>query len=72
MPAEVVRVGAQHRLVLRAGRVACVPDALRGEYSLGDRVRCVVDRHASPVVWVPMDALNRLRHVFSRRRGLYG
>ena len=46
-------------------------EVLRGEYSLGDKVRCLVGRHASPVVWVPMGALNRLRHVFTRRRGLY-
>ena len=46
-------------------------EVLRGGYSLGDKVRCLVGRHASPVVWVPMGALNRLRHVFTRRRGLY-
>ena len=47
-------------------------EVLRGEYSLGDKVRCVVGRHASPVLWVPMGALNRLCQAFTRRRGLYG
>ena len=69
-PAERVASHAHIDAITRFARDH-TREVLRREYSLSDKVRCVVDRHASPVVWVPMGALNRLRHVFTRRRGLY-